>query len=207
MERDYIEELSKELFKNCLINGTFKRTTTTFKNKEQDFIQSENHSKERFNFYANFNKTFIKVGAIENICLSTKDNLKTRTFLKENGYKFFQKGENTIEVVFKKSKNKKLTVEELSEYLNDNGLIDNFFWRGAYKDGYVHIERTESNKVSISDEVYGDEACIFIRFKNDEDYFKALEKLTFNKVSFEKLDSSKRIEFQVDYFKGWHWDE
>ncbi len=207
MEKDYIEELGLVLFKAGLINGTFKRITTTFKNKEQDFIQSENHSKEKFNFYVNFNKTFIKVDAIENICLTTQDNLKTRQFLKEHGYTFFQKGTDVIEVVFKKSKNILPTVEELSEYLHSNNIIDNFFWRDVYKDGYIHLKNTTSDKVSISDEVYGKEACIFIRFKNEEDYLKALEKLTFDNISYESLDSSKRIEFKVDYFKGWHWDE
>ena len=46
-----------------------------------------------------------------------------------------------------------------------------------------------------------------IKIENDEDYLKSLEKLTFDKVTFEKRESSKRIEFQVDYFKWWHWDE
>jgi hypothetical protein len=73
----------------------------------------------------------------------------------------------------------------------------------------VYFKGVNLNDTNISNETYGRDSRIYIRcetFADRKSLENKLERLGY-KIDPNYSPSDNRLEVQVSYFKGWHWDE
>jgi hypothetical protein len=73
----------------------------------------------------------------------------------------------------------------------------------------VYFKDVNLNHPKIANETYGRKSCIYVRcesFETRRAIESKLERLGY-KIDREYDYNNSRLEVQVSYFKGWHWDE
>ncbi len=208
MKDNFVTDISRMLQKSGIINGSFSRKTTTIKNKDCDYLENRLKGSKPFNFCASFENSFCSQEEKPNIILSftyflDERNLEDDFF--EMGIMFQKINEKTFKFLRKQRTSEFPLVEDISWLLFDRYILDSQFSRGDYKNGYINLRSKPSEIFSVSSEVYGKDAYIYLSFKKEINQRKAEEVLKEKNIKFDVVGS--RLDIQVDYYKGWHWDE